>query len=69
MTAPVALTMLRAVAPDVPLTVGSILGARVLSREGDRGTLLLRECRRGEQEEGGGTGCSHGEARLQVGGE
>jgi hypothetical protein len=41
MTAPVALTMLRAVAPDVPLTVGSILGARVLSREGDRGTLLL----------------------------
>jgi hypothetical protein len=41
MTAPVALTMLRAVAPDVPLTVGSILGARVLSREGDRGTLAL----------------------------
>jgi hypothetical protein len=41
MTASVALTMLRAVAPDVPLTVGSILGARVLSREGDRGTLLL----------------------------
>jgi hypothetical protein len=41
MTAPVALTMLRAIAPDVPLTVGSVLGARVLSREGDRGTLLL----------------------------
>ncbi len=41
MTASVALTMLRAVAPDVPLTVGSVLGARVLSREGDRGTLLL----------------------------
>jgi hypothetical protein len=41
MTASVALTMLRAVAPDVPLTVGSILGARVLSREGDRGMLLL----------------------------
>jgi len=41
MTTPVALTMLRAVAPDVPLTVGSILGARVLSREGDRGTLLM----------------------------
>src|SRR4051794_26317216 len=41
MTTPVALTMLRAVAPDVPLTVGSVLGARVLSREGDRGTLLL----------------------------
>src|SRR6185312_1515022 len=41
MTTPVALTMLRAIAPDVPLTVGSVLGARVLSREGDRGTLLL----------------------------
>jgi len=41
MTTPVALSMLRAVAPDVPLTVGSILGARVLSREGDRGTLLM----------------------------
>ena len=41
MTTPVALTMLRAVAPDVPLTVGSVLGARVLSREGDRGTLLM----------------------------
>jgi len=41
MTTPVTLTMLRAIAPDVPLTVGSVMGARVLSREGDRGTLLL----------------------------
>jgi hypothetical protein len=33
--------VLRSVAPDLPLPVGAVLGARVLSREGDRGTLLL----------------------------
>jgi hypothetical protein len=42
---PVALTLLRAVAPDLPLQVGAVLGARVLDRDGDRGTLLLAGAR------------------------
>jgi hypothetical protein len=33
--------VLRSAAPDLPLPVGAVLGARVLGREGDRGTLLL----------------------------
>lgn len=45
MTVPVSLTLLRAVAPDLPLSVGSVLGARVLSREGERGMLLLAGAR------------------------
>lgn len=57
MTTPVALTLLRAVAPDLPLAVGSVLGARVLSREGDRGTLLLLGARLAAQlPEGVGAG-------------
>jgi hypothetical protein len=31
----------RSVGTDLPLPVGAVLGARVLSREGERGTLLL----------------------------
>ena len=44
-TVPVALTLLRAVAPDLPLQVGAVLAARVLDRDGDRGTLLLAGAR------------------------
>jgi hypothetical protein len=44
-TVPVSLAVVRAVAPDLPLPVGAVLGARVLSREGDRGTLLLAGAR------------------------
>ena len=40
-----ALTLLRAVAPDLPLQVGATLGARVLDRDGDRGTLMLAGAR------------------------
>jgi hypothetical protein len=56
-TAPVALTLLRAVAPDLPLQVGAVLGARVLDREGARGTLLLAGARLSAQlPEGVGAG-------------
>jgi hypothetical protein len=56
-TAPVALTLLRAVAPDLPLQVGATLGARVLDRDGDRGTLLLAGARLAAQlPEGVGAG-------------
>jgi hypothetical protein len=52
-TVPVALTLLRAVAPDLPLQVGAVLGARVLDRDGDRGTLLLAGARLAAQLPGG----------------
>ena len=45
MSTPVSFAVLRAIAPDLPLPVGAVMGARVLSREGDRGTLLLAGAR------------------------
>jgi hypothetical protein len=44
-TVPVSLAVVRAIAPDLPLPVGAVVGARVLSREGERGTLLLAGAR------------------------
>jgi hypothetical protein len=37
--------VLQALAPDLPLPVGAVVGARVLTREGERGTLLLAGAR------------------------
>ena len=45
MTTPVGFTVLRALAPDLPLTVGATLAARVIARDGERGTLLLAGAR------------------------
>jgi hypothetical protein len=45
MSTPVGFTVLRALAPDLPLSVGATLAARVLARDGDRGTLLLAGAR------------------------
>ena len=42
---PVGFTILRSLAPDLPLPVGAVLGARVLARDGERGTLLLAGAR------------------------
>jgi hypothetical protein len=42
---PVGFSVLRTFAPDLPLPVGAVLGGRVLSREGDRGMLLLAGAR------------------------
>jgi hypothetical protein len=42
---PVSFRVLQAIAPDLPLPVGAVLPARVLTREGDRGTLLLAGAR------------------------
>jgi hypothetical protein len=42
---PVGFTVLRALAPDLPLSVGATLGARVIARDGERGTLLLAGAR------------------------
>jgi hypothetical protein len=42
---PVTFRVLQAVAPDLPLPVGAVVGARVLAREGERGTLLLAGAR------------------------
>jgi hypothetical protein len=44
-TAPVSFRVLSAVGTDLPLPVGAVVGARVLSREGERGTLLLMGAR------------------------
>jgi hypothetical protein len=42
---PVSFRILQTLAPDLPLPVGAVVGARVVSRDGDRGTLLLAGAR------------------------
>ena len=65
MTTPVGFTVLRALAPDLPLSVGAVLGARVVARDGERGTLLLAGARVAAQLPDGVAAGDHLRLRVQ----